>query len=100
MKTKEERRKKMTDGGLLTSCLSEAMGDWINTFSDKEIHAMHNAMKIYSTQQLQSERDKVKKLREALGGSVSLIRGTFPMVNSLSLLNKIEQTLKETEGPE
>ena len=48
MATKEEKRMTMTDGGLLASCLSEAMGDWVDTYSDKEIHAMHNAMKLYA----------------------------------------------------
>lgn len=49
--SKEEKRKTMTDAGLLSSCLSEALGDLFDTYSDKEIHRFHKAMKLYSQSQ-------------------------------------------------
>lgn len=40
--------KPFTEGGLLSSCLSKAMGDLFDTYTGKEIQCMYEAMKEYA----------------------------------------------------
>jgi len=49
----------------------------------------------FTTQQLQQERDKVKRLREALDMVYKRIRSPYTFYKNE--LEQIEQTLKETE---